>query len=403
MKSSLGNHIADMVLRDYITNGIVRPGERLPTILELKREYCTSDTTIQRALTILELRGVVDKRHGSGCYVSEADNAEAAPKLAKMIGYVLSFQDIGSSETIERVCSKHDYSLVVAYTQDDYDTEQAQVKRLIGIGCKAIIVYPAPRTQKQLRQDYLKSEHRDFPIVLLDTGYPEQQRPMVVFDNYLAGYHMTRFLISEGHRRIAFMDYDHVDDEMLISPVKERYRGFLDALDSAGIRFDPKDTWRISGLPSNRHGNDIWEPAYRRSHKDMENYLTPILANWREQHEHPTALIAIEDSYTCHAIRLARKLGIAVPGELCVAGFDNRPTDDSPFAHFPTTTPDAIRAAQIATEMAISYAKGELPIAYAYVLPATIRQGLYNEFESKTDLGSEDLRAGWGLSCQRKM
>ncbi len=174
-------------------------------MLELRHEYSTSDTTIQRALSILEMKGVVDKRHGSGCYVSEPADANGV-EFVKMLGCISSFQDtvvmMRSYDGIERVCSKRGYRMVVANTRDDYETEQIQVKRMIDMGCQAIILYPVPRTQNQLRHDYLKSDYRDFPIVLLDTGHSEQERPMVVFDRYRAGYDMTRFLIEEGHRRM---------------------------------------------------------------------------------------------------------------------------------------------------------------------------------------------------------
>jgi DNA-binding GntR family transcriptional regulator len=59
-------------MADYVNNGQMKPGDKLPTVRELKDIYHTSDTTIQHALGILELWGVITKRHGSGSYIADS-------------------------------------------------------------------------------------------------------------------------------------------------------------------------------------------------------------------------------------------------------------------------------------------------------------------------------------------
>ncbi len=184
------------------------------------------------------------------------------------------------------------------------------------------------------------------------------------------------------------MMYEHVDSELILRPTTERYRGFLDALESAGLSFNPEDQWLISGLPGQKRGDETFEPVYRLSHKDMDNRLVPILSKWRAQSERPTALIAIEDSYASHAIRLAQRMDIAVPNDLRIVGFDNLWGNSYPIAHFPTTTPDYTRAGEMLGEMAIDYATGKLPVksTYIYVLPEPVWHAPSYESEHEFEL-----------------
>ena len=207
MKHSLQHKIADLILTDYINSGRIEPGQKIPTVRELKDIYGTSDTTIQRSLSILELWGAIIRRPGSGCYVSDAQEVYLKPSL-KILGCVASCTDTEPAfhvfSGIETVCRQRGYQMLVATTNDDYKMEMESVGKQIDMGCDAIVVYPAPRTQEQMSSDYLKTSFKDFPIVLLDNAFPEQGRSHVIFDNYSAGYGMTEMLIKEGHRRIAF-------------------------------------------------------------------------------------------------------------------------------------------------------------------------------------------------------
>jgi DNA-binding GntR family transcriptional regulator len=57
-------------LRARIRAGEWRPGERIPSEPELAREQTVSRSSVRAAITLLEEEGFVDRRHGSGTYVS---------------------------------------------------------------------------------------------------------------------------------------------------------------------------------------------------------------------------------------------------------------------------------------------------------------------------------------------
>jgi GntR family hexuronate regulon transcriptional repressor len=78
-------------IADSIRDGTHRPGQRLPSERDLAEDYKVSRPTVREAMIALEIRGLVEARHGSGVYVMEAPRAEVtAPEL-----------DIGAFELTE--------------------------------------------------------------------------------------------------------------------------------------------------------------------------------------------------------------------------------------------------------------------------------------------------------------
>ncbi len=74
-----------------IQDGRYKLGDRLPSERDLAEEFGVSRPTVREAMIALEIRGLVEARHGSGIYVTERPKPEAtAPDL-----------DIGAFELTE--------------------------------------------------------------------------------------------------------------------------------------------------------------------------------------------------------------------------------------------------------------------------------------------------------------
>jgi len=259
---------------------------------------------------------------------------------------------------VDAVCHQHGYSVVVTSSHFSYEQERIQVERLIDAGCEGIILYPAVRSRDEARKDYLMSEHLDYPIVLIDLALPGHKRPQVLFDNYRAGLDMTRYLLDKGHRRIAFMDYKAGDIEMVHRSVMDRYKGYTVAIESSGLVVNPDDRWVL--------------PAHM--HEDVTDALAAMLHNWLEQEDRPTALIALEDSRAALTISIARDLGINIPDDLEVVGFDDLPIGRVIRPHFTTTKPDFARAGEIGTELLLQLINGDVDQPMVYLLPVPIKE-----------------------------
>ena len=108
---------------------------------------------------------------------------------------------------------------------------------------------------------------------------------------------MTRYLVSLGHKRIAF-----VTGHPSHKAVAKRFLGYKDGLKESDIAFD--ETLVAAGDNSFGSGESCAEQLLS---------LDP----------RPTAIFAANDDMAVGAMRTADRLGIAVPAELSVAGFDD--------------------------------------------------------------------------------
>lgn len=68
-RSSLSNMVKDLILNELILNGVIAPGERLPTEAELCERYDVSRITVRTALRSLRDAGYIDVRQGLGSTV----------------------------------------------------------------------------------------------------------------------------------------------------------------------------------------------------------------------------------------------------------------------------------------------------------------------------------------------
>jgi DNA-binding GntR family transcriptional regulator len=64
--------IADAITED-VNAGRLKPGDKLPTIAELCKQFKVSSSTIQLVNVRLEALGVIDRHQGKGVYVTDPE------------------------------------------------------------------------------------------------------------------------------------------------------------------------------------------------------------------------------------------------------------------------------------------------------------------------------------------
>jgi LacI family xylobiose transport system transcriptional regulator len=139
---------------------------------------------------------------------------------------------------------------------------------------------------------------RNIPIVMVDpAGTPAPDVPSIGSADWNGGYLATRHLIDLGHRRIGIITGPH---DMLASTA--RLSGYRTALDSAGIPVDP----------------ELIRPGeFHHADGLVEGRALLSLP------ERPTAIFASSDLYALGVYEAARSLGVAIPGDLSVVGYDD--------------------------------------------------------------------------------
>ncbi len=360
MRPLLHHTIAERIVQDFIARPGLRPGDRLPSISQMQQRFNVSRNTVWQALNMLEQKGVLVNRRGSGCYVADATRISGSGHV-RLIGFIApaSHGEILSSvyAGIERAARRYDMHVLMMSADHDYATERLQAHRAADAGCEGLVIFPVTRSMAQLTHDYLNTELTDLPIVLVDMADPSQRRPKVIFDNYQAGYDMTQLLLEQGHRRIGVMQFTNVQGSYVSRSLNDRYNGYTDAMRHAGLAVYPEDHWVVPF----HFGDYIPE-------------MTELLKRWRAQPVRPTALICTDDHIAVAVALAAKRLGINLPDDLQLAGFDNLTIARSYDPPFPTSAPDFIAMGDQAVRLVLQRAAGRLEPDATYVLPAPVIQ-----------------------------
>ena len=138
----------------------------------------------------------------------------------------------------------------------------------------------------------------DTPRVYIDTYAEGVSIANVGINDYKGGFLSARYLLGKGHRKIAFVSPD------VNSPgvIRERYRGFCDALKERSLALSPEDIYVAA--TSSEAGEEIGK-AIALSGKDY------------------TAVAAMSDTLALGLNVGMQLCGLNVPEDISLIGFDN--------------------------------------------------------------------------------
>lgn len=144
------------------------------------------------------------------------------------------------------------------------------------------------------------------PTVLLDARADDPAIPFVVPDEVQGGYTAVRELTDHGHRRIG-VTVQTVD----IPARRGRLEGYRKALAEVGVAYDPSLVAAEAVAVIGTAAGDV-DAGYRAARR---------LLTARQR---PTALFCFNDAMAAGAYRAAAELGLSIPADLSVMGFDNQ-------------------------------------------------------------------------------
>ncbi|KAB7766060.1 LacI family DNA-binding transcriptional regulator [Xanthomonas maliensis] len=147
------------------------------------------------------------------------------------------------------------------------------------------------------------------PTVLVNTHVPGSAYPVLSIDDHAGAMAMTEHLLSLGHRRIAFIGGPRLNFD-----ARERLRGFRDAMAAFG-----------HAAQASEFAGDFDEASGHRAGVAM---LTADAL--------PDAVFAANDMTALGCLYAFAQAGIAVPGQIALAGFDDIPL--ARFVHPALTT-----------------------------------------------------------------
>jgi LacI family transcriptional regulator len=289
--------------------GKYRPGVRLPSESQLVKQFRVSRPTAARALRDLQTEGMIERRAGSGSFVSNQKNAAQG---TRQLGLLIP--GLGSTEIFEIICGElatlsraSEYTLLwgsSTHPRQDQDgsrkhahelCEQFIERRVTGVFFAPFELTPgAEETNQHIAERFREC---GIPVVLLDRDlgpFPQRSNfDLVSLDNVAAGYVLAEHLIKLGCKRIAF-----VARPLSAPTVNARIAGVREAF--ARYHLDPPANWVRVGDP-----NDL-------------KFVRSLLAGkmW-------DAFICANDFTAAQLIRSFEQNKCRMPESVRVVGFDD--------------------------------------------------------------------------------
>jgi LacI family transcriptional regulator len=169
----------------------------------------------------------------------------------------------------------------------------------------------------------------DVPTVHIAPMREPLDSPSVDTDDRAAARQMTVGLLDRGHRRIGFM----------LGPAghratEQRYLGFADAMHARGVSIDPELV---------QTGNFEFSDGLECARRILEGRVRP------------TAIFASNDDMAAAAACVARQIGLELPGQLSIAGFDDAPVASMTWPQLATVRQPVREIARIATDLIIQH------------------------------------------------
>jgi LacI family transcriptional regulator len=294
-------------------------------------ETRTDETSRQPRVTIIDValaagvsKSTVSRILDERLPRSDNDTARRVRKIAEDMGYVRdvsaaslrrgSTQTIGVIvprltdtvmamlyEALAKACSRNGRFAIVATTDDQPNADRLAAESLLKRGVDGLILSTA-------------REGDDFADNLVERGIPfvlalrtDGRNLSAIGDDRLGGYLATRHLLDLGHRKIGV-----IAGPSYASSARRRLEGYRQAFDEAGLAVHPD--WIVPSTFGIDAGAEAAETLMRLK-------------------DRPSAIFAVNDNTAIGALSSLSRLGLSVPADVSVVGYNDIPI----VSHLPTS------------------------------------------------------------------
>lgn len=323
-------------LKAKILSGEILPGDKLPSENELSRYYGLSRQTVRKAIDILRGEGYIYAEHGRGTFCSDMmRQKKASGNVAVVMTYLSDYIFPHIIRGIDEVLDKEGYSILLKSTHNYRKVEAKCLEEMVQKNIDGLIIEPSKSQIAFKNYDiFAMLERYQVPFVFVQGIYHGMEsHPYVLLDDEKGGYMITKHLIDAGHKRIAgFFKADDMQGQ-------ERHRGYVRALQEAGIWYDPSIV--------------IWFHT-----EDMQSLPFEMTKELIQRDTEIDAIVSYNDRVAIEVFKALDEEGVRVPEDISLTGFD-----DSEFAKnlkVPLTTvrhPQS-KIGEVAADLLVKLMKG---------------------------------------------
>ena len=315
------------------------PDRAAPTIAQIAQELGVSVPTVSKVLNgRADVAASTRERVEAALERHQYQRRKPAPPPTGTGLIDLVFHRLGSSWSMEIIrgvedaAAEHHVSVILSELGGVHRPPRAWLDSTLlrpPLGVLTVASRLSPAQRRLLAR-------RSIPSVVIDTdGEPPADLPTVGSDNWNGGLTATRHLLSLGHRRIGAIAGPA---DMLCS--RARLDGFRSAHAEAGVAVDDSLI---------RPGNFYVESGYRGGRELLS------------RRDRPTAIFAGSDMAALGIFRAAHELGLSVPGDLSVVGYDDISVAEWSTPALTTVRQPLAEMGALATSMLMDLVEGRQP------------------------------------------
>jgi DNA-binding LacI/PurR family transcriptional regulator len=366
-------------LRRLIYTGHWPTHSLVPSEQLIAKHLTISRSTVRLAFQRAELEGLIRRVPGKGTFVAYShQNGTHSGSIA----YITPYQPVSEWGAVilngaESAARARGFRLL--YCRRNEDQREAQLLHELQDDHSAgILLWPEARTS--LTQDEIASYRQlHIPVVFMDRTIEGADFDCVTSDNYAGATLLMRHLVELGHRRIVFLTHRYT----ALLTVAERYRAYEDVMRQANLY--PAKPWFIGDGFREIDERQILDPGGDAAAVE----IMQILRYLQETRPRPTAVFALNDIVAILVMRAAALLGIQVPHELSIAGFDDMPFTACLNVPLTTVSQDTMAIGGQAAQLLINRIEGWESPATIELIPTQLKVRLSTATVPETAGNSE--------------
>ncbi len=272
-------------------------------IFDIARTAGVSKTTVSRVInnqpgvredTRIKVLEAIDKLN----YIPNQAARSLVSRKAGVIGVIYNEFNysvyLKLANLLEQCAALYNYNVVFSSSNDDFNSKARYIQYFTGGAADGLILFGSDTRDRELVQKVINT---NFPLVVIENHFNDLKVNNIIIDNFSGAKKAVDFLIGLGHRKIA-----HITGNLIHRAASDRMNGYMEALNTSGINFN-KDYV-------------IYTDA-------GENTGALALEKLISLPDPPTALFAFNDLQGYEAIQKAISLGINIPEDISIVGFDN--------------------------------------------------------------------------------
>ncbi|TPE44040.1 LacI family DNA-binding transcriptional regulator [Pontibacter mangrovi] len=304
------------------------------TIKDLARKLRLSVSTVSRALRDVQDINPETKRQVLALakelnYEPNFIARSLVNKQTKVIGVVLPViaarYFANALSGMMEVADANGYHIMFCQSDESPEKEASNIKKLVSIRIDGLLVSVSKCTSDT--EIFQKVQQRGIPVVFFDRALEHIDATKVTVNQHEGAFLAVEHLIRKGCTKIA-----HIAGPRHLSIAIDRMNGYLDALQKYNIPFNKEYLL---------HCEDFQYDAMEK---------IQALFNLEEK---PDAIFTVNDSIAVLCIKYLKELGIRVPEDVAVVGYNNDPVSEVVWPALTTVMQPSFEVGKLATQLLI--------------------------------------------------